>query len=91
MDGWNVGARYTHQFEHKLTGPVRGFVEGAYYEEEFGIITDTFTQAGIGLELKLQDNLFFQATIGDSFGSEIDRGEYLSGQLKWSFAKAKAK
>ena len=91
VDGENVGGRYTHQFEDKLTGPIRGFVEGAYYNEEFGTITDRFTQAGIGLELRLQDNLFLQATVGDSFGSEIDRGEYLSGQLKWSFSRVKAK
>jgi len=94
VDGWRFGARYTRGFsksDKAKGGAIRGFVEAAYAEEDFGTINDSFTQAGVGVEIQLQDNLFFQATIGDTFGSELDRSTYLSGQFKWSFSKAAAK
>lgn len=95
VDGWRIGSRYTHHITGGKKGnpgrAVRGFFEAAYAEENFGMINDNFTQAGFGVEIQLQDNLFFQATIGDTFGSEIDRSTYLSGQFKWSFSKAAAK
>ena len=94
VDGWRFGARYTRGFsesDNAKGGAIKGFIEAAYAEEDFGIINDSFTQAGVGVEIQLQDNLFFQATIGDTFGSEIDRSTYLSGQFKWSFSKAAAK
>ena len=90
-DGWRVGARYTYLLaaeESDVTSvrAVRGFVEAAYGEEEFGMIDDQFTQAGIGLEIQLQKNLYVQAIVGDTFDSEIDRSTYLTGQVKWSFS-----
>ncbi len=94
VDGWRVGTRFTRSFseaDKAKGGLIRGFIEASYSEEDFGIINDSFTQAGVGVELQLQDNLYFQATIGDTFGSEIDRDTYLSGQFKWSFSKATAK
>lgn len=91
VDGWLIGARYTHDVSADNAQALRYFVEAAYAEEDFGMIKDDFTQAGIGVEAQIQDNLFFQATIGDTFGSEIDRSTYLSGQFKWSFSKAAAK
>lgn len=94
VDGWRIGSRYTRGFsktDKAKGGTVKGFIEASYAEEDFGIINDSFTQAGLGVELQLQDNLFFQATIGDTLGSEVDRSTYLSGQFKWSFSKAAAK
>lgn len=96
VDGWQVGGRYTHHLlgenaKGKSDRAIRGFLEVGYTEEEFGLIDDSFTQVGFGIEAQIQDNLFFQATIGDTFGSEIDRSTYLSGQFKWAFSKAAAK
>lgn len=95
VDGWRIGGRYTHHMTGDKAGggsgkSVRGFVEAAYAEEKFGLIKDKFTQAGIGIEVQLQKNLFFQAVIGDTFGSEIDRSTYMSGQFKWAFSNAAA-
>lgn len=92
-DGWRVGARYTYQLaseesEGTTVRAVRGFVEAAYGEEEFGMIDDQFTQAGVGLEIQLQKNLYVQAIVGNTFDSKIDRDTYLTGQVKWSFSTA---
>ena len=90
-DGWMVGGRYIHSFTGEASERAwRGFVEVAYSREEFGGVEDEFTQAGIGFEVQLQDNVFFQAMVGDTFGSEIERDSYLSGQIKWSFSQARA-
>jgi hypothetical protein len=92
VDGWQVGARYTQRLAGIDGGDqqFRLFIEGAYVEEKFGAIDDEFAQAGIGFEVQIQKDLFFQAVIGDTFDSDIDRGNYLSGQLKWSFSKGPA-
>ena len=96
VDGWNVGAQYTHSFsEDELKTKasersLRGFVEVSYGEEKFGAIADEFTQAGIGFEIQLQKNIFFQAVVGDTWGSQIERSGYLSGQLKWALSGARA-
>ncbi len=96
VDGWSAAARYTHQFsaskdqKRRNARAVRGFIEAAYTEEEFGNITDEFWQAGIGAEIQVRKDMFFQFVVGDTFGSEIDRSTYLSGQFKWSFSKLPA-
>lgn len=84
-DGSSAGLRYTHGFtDNKLTdGSLRGFVEFAYTEEQFGEIDDKFSQAGVGVELQVTDGVYLQAIVGDTFDSEIDRNNYFSGQLKW--------
>lgn len=89
VDVTSAGARFTHQFsgsKEKTKKVVRGFIEAGYYEEEFSTINDKFFQAGIGAELQLSKDLFFQVIVGDTFGSEIERSTYLSGQVKWSFS-----
>lgn len=96
VDSWQIGGRYTHNFDDtkdasgSTTRSFRGFIEVAYAEEEFGDINDSYTQAGVGFEIQLQKNLYFQAVFGDTFDSEIDRDTYLSGQIKWSFSMARA-
>lgn len=96
VDAWQIGGRYTHSFDDTkdssgaTTRSFRGFIEIAYAEEEFGDINDSYSQAGVGFEIQLQKNLYFQAVFGDTFGSEIDRDTYLSGQIKWSFSTARA-
>lgn len=95
-DGWQLGVRYTHRLASSKSSAgveetsFRGFAELAYAEEKFGDIRDEYTQAGIGFEVQLQKNLYFQAVIGDTFGSSIDRDTYLSGQFKWSFSRSRA-
>ena len=89
VDVVGAGARYTHQFSSskvRETKAVRGFIEAGYYEEDFSEINDNYFQAGIGAEFQLNKDLFFQAVVGDTFGSEIERSTYLSGQIKWSFS-----
>jgi len=91
VDTLGVGARYTHEFQKPKSGnrrAVRGFIEAGYYEEDFANITDEYWQAGIGAEFQIREDLFFQTIVGDTFGSEIDRSTYLSGQVKWSFSSA---
>lgn len=93
VESWLVGARYVHQFTESPKDKdfnaraIRGFIEGAYVEEDFSDTTDEFWQAGIGVEIQVRKDLFVQAVIGDTFNDEIDRSTYLSGQLKWSFSK----
>tara|TARA_R110002051_G_scaffold273597_1_gene334223 strand:- start:230 stop:1555 length:1326 start_codon:yes stop_codon:yes gene_type:complete len=93
VDGWQIGGRYTQNVAEKknkngvVKQSYRAFAEIAYAEERFGGMTDKFTQAGVGLEIQVQKNIMFQAVFGDTFGSDIDRGTYLSGQLKWSFSQ----
>lgn len=89
----SAGARYTHQFSSSKESnrkAVRGFVEAGYFEEDFSNINDNYFQAGIGAEFQLNKDLFFQAVVGDTFGSEIERSTYLSGQIKWSFSTSGA-
>lgn len=92
VDGWQVGGRYTQNMAEKKTekGVVRqsyrAFAEVAYAEERFGGMTDKFTQAGVGIEVQVGKNYLFQAVFGDTFGSDIHRGTYLSGQVKWTFS-----
>jgi hypothetical protein len=96
VDAWSLGGRYTHELSTSSKksgfnlGAVRGFIETAYTNEEFGSITDEFWQAGIGAEFQVRKDLFFQFIIGDTFDSEIDRSTYLSGQFKWSLSKSPA-
>ncbi len=90
-DGWTFGARYIHSFGGEDRRAIRGFVEAAYSHEEFGAVDDEFTQAGIGVEIQLRDNIFLQVLVGDTFGSDIDRSSYLSGQIKWSFSEGPAR
>lgn len=93
VDLWSVGGRYIHQISasndqsKQSSRAVRAFIEAAYTEEKFNNTTDEFWQAGIGAEFQIRKDLFFQFVIGDTFGSEIDRSTYLSGQFKWSFSK----
>jgi len=90
VDSLSFGARYTHQVsgtdKSSSKRKIRLFAEGGYNDEEFSNISDKYWQAGIGAELEIQKDLFFQFVIGDTFGSEIDRSNYLSGQFKWSFS-----
>lgn len=96
VDGWQVGTRYIHSISEdkdsdgSTSRSVRGFVEVAYAEEKFGEIEDQFTQAGLGFEIQLQKNLFFQVNVGDTFDSKIERGTYLTGQVKWAFSQKPA-
>jgi len=90
----SAGARFTHQFSGSKEDKrkvVRGFVEAGYYKEDFSTINDQYFQAGIGAEFQVSKDLFLQAVVGDTFGSEIDRSTYLSGQLKWSFSTSPVK
>jgi hypothetical protein len=96
VDSWSVAGRYTQQFsasknqKSPKANAIRGFLEAAYVEEDFSGISDTFWQAGIGAEVQLRKDLFVQFVVGDTFGSQIDRSNYLSGQIKWSFTKLPA-
>lgn len=94
LDSWSAGLRYTHQFAGDAKDlpkrSVRGFVEVAYTDEDFGTGTDSFYQAGIGLEVQLRKNLFFQVVVGDTFDSGIERDNYLSGRVKWAFSNGPA-
>jgi hypothetical protein len=96
VDLWSVGGRYTHQLSTKSResaidmGDVRGFIEAAYYDEEFNSIDDSYWQAGVGAEIEIRDGLYFQFVFGDTFDSEIERSTYLSGQFKWSLSKIPA-
>lgn len=94
VDGWGVGLRYTQRFGagsaqvDKARPDFRGFIEAGFYEEDFSGINDQYWRAGIGGEARVAENLFLQFVVGDTFGSDIDRSEYLSAQLKWSFTRA---
>lgn len=99
LDSWSTGLRYTHQFAgtskstpygKRLNRSIRGFAEIAYTDEKFDTGSDQFYQAGIGLEIQLQKNLFFQFVVGDTFSSSIERNNYLSGRVKWSFSNGQA-
>ena len=97
VDGWGIGLRYTQRFGaptvnvDKSKPEFRGFIEAGYYDEEFSGINDAYWQAGLGGEVRVAENLFLQFALGDTFGSSIDRSQYLSAQLKWSFTRASVK
>lgn len=94
LDSWSAGFRYTHLLAGPATQPagggefarsVRAFAELAYTDEKFDTGKDSFYQAGVGIELQLQQNLFLQIIGGDTFSSSIDRGNYFNGRIKWAF------
>ena len=94
VDGWTVGARYTHQISAEIIGNLdigratRGFVEAAYTEESFGELDDEYWQGAIGAEVRLDKGTYAQFIVGRSWGSEIDREDFISAQLKWSLTRS---
>jgi hypothetical protein len=96
VDLWSMGGRYIQQLSpenqsSKFTmGDVRGFAELAYFDEDSRSTHDSYWQAGIGAEILIRDDLYFQFVFGDTFDSELERSSYLSGQFKWSLSKVPA-
>lgn len=96
VDLWSMGGRYIQQLSSESQskkfrmGDVRGFVEVAYFDEDSRSTDDSYWQAGLGAEIHLRDDLYFQFVFGDTFNSELDRSSYLSGQFKWSLSKVPA-
>lgn len=92
VDTTSLGFRYTHSLSGDSSASglasnfIRGFIEIGYTEESFGGIDDEFSQAGLGFEFRLRQDLYLQLVVGDTFGSDLDRDTYMNGQLKWSFS-----
>lgn len=97
VDILSAGARLTYELASSAdqSAPsaraTRGFIEAGYFEKDFADIEDKYWQLGVGGEFQLRKDLFVQFVVGETIGSELDRSEYLSSQLKWSFAKTSAR
>ncbi|MBB95836.1 MAG: hypothetical protein CML68_14745 [Rhodobacteraceae bacterium] len=88
-DMWGAGLRLMYQFSGPDTPSpdyskvTRGFVEAGYFDETIGDVSDDYWQAAIGAEIGLGNGTFLQFLVGNTFGSDRDRGSYLSAQFKW--------
>lgn len=92
VDSNRVGVRYTHNLLNSTDGKrsFRGYVEVAHIDEQLAEQSDSYSSALVGFEMQISSSLYFQGTIGDAFGSEIERSSNLNGQFKWSFTESSA-
>jgi len=91
-DGIRLGARYAHQLLKGQTSgrSFRGFIEVGGVSESIGETDDEYLQASLGFEIQFSRDLYFQAAIGDTFESDLERERTLTGNFKWSFTSSPA-
>jgi hypothetical protein len=65
--------------------------EAAYVDESdaAGTLDDAYSTALIGVEFRLQESLWIQFALGETFGSNRDSNLALSGQFRWAASKTR--
>lgn len=65
----------------------KAIFETSYTEEEANSATDKYSLAVVGTELKLSENMWFRIVYGDTFGSDSEKKEFFTGQVRFGLGE----